>query len=94
MPRREFASVEALGDYAARSGMLYIGDWMPNFDKRRRQLSPEQYEVANVRPQWGRRMRTVLLVRKTAMKTILKAEWERDPRRRALAIKGSADKKK
>jgi hypothetical protein len=82
MPRREFASQKALQDHAHTMGDIYFWEGTPTFAKRQRLLSPDQYEIVDVRTSRGIR-RAMLLP-----KAILQAEWKADaPLREALAIK-------
>ena len=82
MPRKEFASQKALIVHANRMGDVYFWEGTPSFTKRRRLLSPDQYEIVGVRTSRGVR-RAMLFP-----KTILKAEWQADaPLREALASK-------
>jgi hypothetical protein len=66
MPQREFANQKALIDYAEQNGLAYLWEGMPSFGKRQRlrspmpaftkrqqQLSPEQYEIVDVRTSRG-----------------------------------------
>jgi hypothetical protein len=49
MPRREFAGEKALKDYAERIGDFCAFEGSPTFAKWRRLLSPDQYEIVDVR---------------------------------------------
>ena len=82
MPRREFASQKELQDYAEGNGLEYAWEYTPAFAKRQRLLSPEQYEIVEVRTSRG--VSRVMLF----SKAIIQAEWEANaPLREALAIK-------
>jgi hypothetical protein len=82
MPRKEFASLKALIDHAERIADVYFWEGTPSFSKRLRLLTPDQYEIVDVRTSRGVR-RAMLLP-----KAILKAEWKADaPFREAPAIK-------
>ena len=82
MPRREFASQRALQDHAERIGDIYLWEGTPTFAKRQRMLSPEQYEIVDVRTSRG--VRRAMLIPKAT----LQSEWEAAARfREALAIK-------
>jgi hypothetical protein len=82
MDRREFKSSKALYDYAERTGNVYIWEGMLAFAYRQRLLSPEQYQIVDVRTSRG--MRRAMLI----SKAILQAEWDADaPMREAMAIK-------
>jgi hypothetical protein len=82
MSRREFATYKKLHDFAQRNGLIYLWSGTAAFAKRQRLLSPEQYEIVEVRARRG--MRPVMLF----SKALLQAEWDADaPRREAMAIK-------
>ncbi len=87
MAQKVFPNTKALQEYASRNGMLHVWENATNFAERRRLLSPEQYEIVNVRCREG--LRTAML----CSKVVLKAEWEREPLRQALGI-GHAPKRK
>src|SRR4029077_13207459 len=53
MPQREFANQKALIEYAEQNGLAYLWEGMHAFAKRQQQLSPEQYEIAEVRASRG-----------------------------------------
>ena len=76
MPVREFANKKALIDYAEQNGLVYlwafsIGEQLvsPAFTKRQQMLSPDQYEIVDVRTLRG--VRRALLF----PKAILQAEF-------------------
>jgi hypothetical protein len=82
MPRREFASQKALIAYAERNALVYAWERSPAFARRQRLLSPEQYEIVEVRTSRG--INRALLF----SQAILLAEWEANaPLREAMAIK-------
>src|SRR4029077_13585767 len=82
MPQREFANQKALIEYAEQNGLAYLWEGMHAFAKRQQQLSPEQYEIAEVRASRG--VTRVMLF----SKAIIQAEWEANaPLREAMAIK-------
>ena len=82
MPQRQFANQKALVAYAERNGLAYLWEGAPSFAKRQRLLSPEQYEIVEVRTNRG--VRPAMLF----PKAILKSEWAADaPLREAMAIK-------
>ena len=82
MPRREFATHKKLHDFAGRNDLAYLWSGTAAFAKRQRLLSPEQYEIVEVRTSRG--LRAVMLF----SKAILQAEWDADePMREAMAIK-------
>jgi hypothetical protein len=82
MPSRQFASQKALINYAERNGLEYVWQGMHTFAKWQRLLSPEQYEIVEVRTSRG--VRPAMLF----AKVILEAEWAADaPFREAMAIK-------
>ena len=82
MPQRKFANEKALTDYAERNGLEYAWEYSPTFAKRQRLLSPEQYEIVEVRTSRG--LSRALLF----SKAILLAEWEANaPPREAMAVK-------
>ena len=68
MARREFATQKNFHDYAERTGQGYLWEGTPLFAKRQRVLSPDQYEIVDVRTSRGVR-RAMLFP-----KAILKAE--------------------
>ena len=83
---RQCASQKALLDYTEQKGLVYVwvytqrkGVLSPAFIKRERVLSPDQYEIVDVR--------TYLGVRRAMLfpKTILQAEFEAN--REVLAMK-------
>ena len=56
MPVREFANKKALIDYAEQNGLVYVWAFSIReqlvstaFTKRRQMLSPDQYEIVDVR---------------------------------------------
>ena len=86
MPQRKFANQKALIDYAEQNGLVYVWGWIerqrvisPAFTKRKRLLSPDQYEIVDVRTSRGVR-RAMLFP-----KAILQAEFEAN--REVLASK-------
>jgi hypothetical protein len=64
MPRREFATQKKLQDYAGRIGDTYYGKARQRYAKQQRVLSPDQYEIVDVRTSRGVR------------EAIIQAEWE------------------
>ena len=50
MPRREFATHKELQDYAAQTGKVALSEAI---SARQRQLSPDQYEIVDVRTSRG-----------------------------------------
>ena len=88
MPQRKFANQKALIDYAEQNGLVYVWGWIerqrvisPAFTKRKRLLSPDQYEIVDVRTSRG--VRTAMLF----PKAILQAEFAANaPLREVLAI--------
>jgi hypothetical protein len=79
MARREFATQKKFHDYAERTGQGYLWEGTPLFAKRQRVLSPDQYEIVDVRTSRGVR-RAMLFP-----KAILKAERQADAARRLLS---------
>ena len=76
MPVREFANKKALIDYAEQNGFVYVWAFSireqvvsPAFTKRQQMLSPDQYEIVDVRTLRGVR-RAMLFP-----KAILQAEF-------------------
>ena len=49
MARREFATQKNFHDYAERTGQAYLWEGTAAFAKRQRLLSPDQYEIVDVR---------------------------------------------
>jgi hypothetical protein len=83
MPQQEFANQKALLAYAERNALVYAWERSPAFARRQRLLSPEQYEIVEVRTSRG--MSRALLF----SQALLLAEWEANaPLREAMAIKG------
>jgi hypothetical protein len=88
MPQRKFANQKALIDYAEQNGLVYVWAWTerqrvisPAFTKRKRLLSPDQYEIVDVRTSRG--VRTAMLF----PKAILQVEFAANaPLREVLAI--------
>jgi hypothetical protein len=70
MPQREFANQKALLSYAERNALVYAWERSPAFARRQRLLSPEQYEIVEVRTSRG--ISRALLF----SQAILLAEWE------------------
>jgi hypothetical protein len=60
MTHRQFANQKALVAYAEQNGLAYEYERMPAFAKRQRLLSPEQYEIAEVRNARGVMTRVML----------------------------------
>jgi hypothetical protein len=82
MPRREFATQNKLQDYAERIGDAYLWEGTAAFAKQQGMLSPDQYEIVDVRTSRG--VRRAMLI----PKAILQAEFDVNaPVREALAIK-------
>ena len=81
MPR-EFQGQAELHDYAERNCLEYAWEYTPAFAKRQRLLSPEQYEIVEVRTSRG--VSRVMLF----SKAIIRAEWEANaPLSEAMATK-------
>jgi len=59
MDRRDFATPKKLYDYAEQTGNVYLWEGMLAFAKRLRVLSPEQYQIVDVRTSRGMRRATV-----------------------------------
>src|SRR6202047_2060034 len=75
MPQRKLPNQKALIDYAEQNGLVYVWAWIerqrvisPAFTKRKRLLSPDQYEIVDVPTSRG--VRTAMLF----PKAILQAE--------------------
>jgi hypothetical protein len=67
---------------AKRRGGAYLWEGTPTFAQRQQLLSPDQYEIVDVRTSQGMRRAMVF------PKAILKAEWEASaPLRDALIIR-------
>jgi hypothetical protein len=82
MPQREFANQKALVAYAEQNGLIYLWEGMHVFAKWQRLLSPDRYEVVEVRTSRG--MNRAMLF----SKAIVQAEWEaNEPLREAMALK-------
>src|SRR5207342_68937 len=82
MPQREFTNQKALIEYAEQNDLAYEYEYTPEFAKRQRLLSSEQYEIAEVRTSRG--VSRVMLF----SQDIIQAEWEDNaPLREAMAIK-------
>ena len=81
MPR-EFTSQKAIRNHAELTGYVYLWEGTHAFTTRRRLLSPDQYEIVDVRTDRG--MTRAMLF----PKAILKAEWDAAaPLRDALTIR-------
>jgi hypothetical protein len=65
MARKAFASLKAFQDYANQTGDAYGWEGMPACDKRRRKLSPDQYEIVDVRTSRG--VRRAMLIPKATL---------------------------
>ncbi len=82
MDREPFTDHAAVHDYAKRNGLEIAWAYSPAFEKRRRTLSPDQFEIRDVHTRKG--ITKVLLF----SQEIIKAEWLADkPRRDRLAAK-------
>ena len=82
MPR-EFTSQKAIRNHAELTGYVYLWEGTHAFTTRRLLLSPDQYEIVDVRTSEGTR-RSMLFPR-----AILKAGWDADALvRDALTIRG------
>lgn len=82
MHPEKFSDHAELHNYAERHGLEYLWEGTQAFERRKRTLPPEQFEICEARTHRG--MRKVLLF----SKDILVAEWLRDkPRRDRLAAK-------
>jgi hypothetical protein len=86
MSHKKFANQKALIDYAEQNGLVYIWAFAirqrmpsPAFTERQRLLSPDQYEIVDVRTSHG--VRRAMLF----SKAILQAEFEAN--REVLAMK-------
>jgi hypothetical protein len=80
MPRRTFASQKELQDHAEQTGKVCR---LEGVAKRQRLLSPDQYEIVDVRTSGG--VKQAILI----PKAVLKALWEAEaPFREVLGIKG------
>jgi hypothetical protein len=80
MPRRTFASQKELQDHAEQTGKVCR---LEGVAKRQRLLSPDQYEIVDVRTSGG--VKQAILI----PKAVLKAVWEAEaPFREVLGIKG------
>ena len=80
MPRREFTSQKALQAHAEQTGNVCV---LEGIAIRQRQLSPDQYEIVDVRTSRGV-LRSALLIPKAVLKALCEAEA---PFREALGIK-------
>jgi hypothetical protein len=81
MQRREFANQKALVAHTEQNDLAYEYEYTPAFAKRQRLLSPEQYEIVEVRTSRG--MSRAMLFPKATQ-----AELEANaPLREAMAIK-------
>jgi hypothetical protein len=83
MHSRRFESKEALVAYAKQNGFTCLSE---SFAKWEQLLSPKEYLLVEVRTSDG--MRQAMLLPKAT----LKAAWEADPLRKALARPSSAIK--
>jgi hypothetical protein len=87
MPRREFTSFtsqKALQDHAEQTGQVCV---LEGIALRQRQLSPDQYEIVDVRTSDG--VKQAILI----SKAVLKALWEAEaPLREALGIKSERER--
>jgi hypothetical protein len=90
MPQRNFENQKALIDYAEQNGLVYVWEFakrqrlrspVPAFTKRQQLLSPDQYNIVDVRTSRGVR-RAMLFP-----KAILQAEFAANaPMRERMAI--------
>jgi hypothetical protein len=75
-------NLQSLVAHAERNDLAYEYEYTPAFAKRERLLSPEQYQIVEVRTSRG--VSRVMLF----SKAIIQAEWEANaPLREAMAIK-------
>ena len=82
MHRMDFRTPQELYDYAERTGSIYLWEGRLAFAERQRVLSPDQYQIVDVRTSRG--MRRAMLF----SKVILQAEREAEAHmREAMAIK-------
>jgi hypothetical protein len=65
-----FTDQVELHDYAEQNDLAYEYEYTPAFAKRQRLLSPEQYEIVEVRTSRG--VSRVMLF----SKAVIQAEWE------------------
>ena len=65
MARREFPNMQAVHEYARRNRELYAWEGTPKFAEYQRRLSPDQYEIADVRHSQG--VRRAILVSKAIL---------------------------
>jgi hypothetical protein len=77
MHPKKFQSKAALVAYAEQNGLTCL---LESFAKWHGQLSPEQYDVVEVRTSSG--LKSAMLLPKAA----LKAAWQADPLRKALIL--------
>ena len=82
MQPETFEHHAAVHDYAERNGLAYLWEGTAAFEKRRRTLAPEQYQVLAVHTRKG--ITHVIMF----SKDILEAEWKADaPRHDIVADK-------
>jgi hypothetical protein len=82
MPQRQFADPLELHEYAERNGLAYAWEYTRSFAKWQRLLSPEQYQIVDLRTSRGV-SRAMLFSR-----DIIYAELQAiAPPRKAMAIK-------
>jgi hypothetical protein len=82
MPRREFTSQKALQAHAEQTGNVCV---LEGIAIRQRQLSPDQYEIVDVRTSRGV-LRSALLIPKAVLKALCEAEAPFREARRAPAV--------
>src|ERR1700730_7016494 len=75
MTRREFANQKALVAYAEQSDLAYEYECTPAFAKRQRLLSPEQYEIVEVRTSRGVSLSIVSSSRPSARSWTAMSYW-------------------
>jgi hypothetical protein len=79
------ASEFATQDYAERIGDTYLWEGTPAFAKRQQLLSPDQYEIVDVRTSRG--VRRAMLFPKAILQTEFKADAPLlDPRARFVRV--------
>ena len=76
-----FEHHEAVDKYAEAHGLAYVWEGTTAFEKRRRTLSPAQYEILAVQSPWG--VTRVLLFSKEIARAEAKALSERLAKRKA-----------
>jgi len=97
MPQRNFENQKALIDYAEQNGLVYVWEFakrqrlrspVPAFTKRQQLLSPDQYNIVDVRTSRG--VRRAMLFPKAILQAEFAANAPMRERNQPRALTGKA----